>query len=351
MRRLKVLINTPNISDKGGVSNHFLGLKDKFQNEIEYNYIGDKSNSKFFIFYQLIDYFIFFKKIFVYKPDIVHLNPSLNMKATIRDGIFLMIARLFNVKILVFWHGWADNFGKKISIRYSKLFKYVYNKTNAFCVLCTDFENTLKKWGIDKPIYIETTKVDDDIIKNFNINNKKYGNGLLFLARVEKYKGIYICLEAVKNISDVKLTIAGSGNELNNVKKYVSDRNIENVEFIGYVSGKKLIETYTNSSIYLLPSDAEGMPTSILEAMAFGLPVITRPVGGIKDFFEDGKMGYITESKDPKVYIELIKNLLQNKEKIKEIGRYNHEYAKKRFLASKVAKRLENIYEEVYYAK
>ncbi|MEA3500608.1 MAG: glycosyltransferase family 4 protein, partial [Candidatus Marinimicrobia bacterium] len=189
-----------------------------------------------------------------------------------------------------------------------------------------------------------------DLINNFNINKKKYGNELLFLARVEKYKGIYICLEAVKNISDVKLTIAGSGNELNSVKKYVSDKNIENVEFIGYVSGKKLIETYMNSSIYLLPSDAEGMPTSILEAMAFGLPVITRPVGGLKDFFEDGKMGYITESKDPKVFTRLIEKLIRNKEKMIETGKYNHEYAKKRFLASKVAVRLEKIYDEIYNA-
>ena len=59
------------------------------------------------------------------------------------------------------------------------------------------------------------------------------------------------------------------------------------------------------------------------------------------------KMGFITESKEPIVYAEYINNLMEDQEKIKKIGLYNHQYAKKHFLASIVAKRLRIIYEKM----
>src|SRR5690554_8211066 len=79
------------------------------------------------------------------------------------------------------------------------------------------------------------------------------------------------------------------------------------------------------------------MPTSVLEAMAFGLPIISRPVGGLVDFFEEDKMGYLIESLDPKEYADKIVQLLENNQKMKEIGIYVHIYAKKHFMDSKVA--------------
>lgn len=89
------------------------------------------------------------------------------------------------------------------------------------------------------------------------------------------------------------------------------------------------------------------MPSSVLEAMAFGLPVITRPVGGLKDFFEDGKMGFITESKAPEAFADLMEKLITDCDDRKKIARYNQRYAREHFMASKVAKRIENIYREI----
>ncbi len=86
------------------------------------------------------------------------------------------------------------------------------------------------------------------------------------------------------------------------------------------------------------------MPTSVLEAMAFGLPVITRPVGGLKDFFINGEHGFMTESKDPEIIAGLIEKIIPDKGLWKRISINVHEYAKERFMASMVAKRLEDIY-------
>ena len=89
------------------------------------------------------------------------------------------------------------------------------------------------------------------------------------------------------------------------------------------------------------------MPTSVLEAMAFGLAVITRPIGGMADFFEEGKMGYLTTSLDPTDYLKKFKQLLEVEANILSVGKYNFDYAKQHFYASKVAQDLERIFLEV----
>ena len=352
MKKIRILINVPR-GEIGGVANHYAGLKNKFTQCVKYYFIGGISHNPFFIFKQTMDYIFFIRQLVRFTPDIVHLNPSLDNKSLIRDAIFVILAKIFKKKIVIFFHGWQIGCEIMITQKYLRQFLYIYNKVDAYIVLCSDFKKKLLEWGINSPIFLETTKVDDDLIVNFNINKKNYTNrNILFLSRIEKAKGIYEVINAIQLLKqqNIKLIIAGTGNELTNVKQYVQNNNIANIEFIGFVSGTEIVKVFNNSLIYILPSYSEGMPNSVLEAMVFGLPVITRPVGGLKDFFEDGKMGYITESKDPEVYAKLIRKLLDDTNEIKKIGKYNHEYAKNRFLASKVAKSLEQIYKDVLYS-
>ena len=81
--------------------------------------------------------------------------------------------------------------------------------------------------------------------------------------------------------------------------------------------------------------------------MSYGLPVITRPVGGIKDFFQNGKMGFITESKNPYDFAFFIEKIITNSKLRLQISNYNYNYAKEHFWAEKVISRLENIYNTI----
>ena len=140
---------------------------------------------------------------------------------------------------------------------------------------------------------------------------------------------------------DIKFRVAGTGGELEKAKQYAIDNNIA-VDFLGNISGDTLINEFKAANIYILPTThGEGMPTSVLEAMAFGVPVITRPVGGTCDFFENSKMGELIESLDPKEYAVAIDKYLNNPTFAKEVSTYNHKYAKEHFLASSVAKAIE----------
>lgn len=213
-------------------------------------------------------------------------------------------------------------------------------------MLCSDFKQSLEQMKLNAPIVLTSTKVSTDLLTDFNIErrNGKIQN-LLFLARVERTKGIFITLDAFallkKRCPYLKLFVCGSGGALEEAKLYVKEQCIEDVTFCGNISGKVLKERFANSDIYMLPTHGEGMATSVLEAMAFGLPILSRPVGGVKDFFMERKMGVLTESLNPADYAAIVEEWIESPGQVKAISILNHEYAKKHFLASVVAEKYE----------
>jgi glycosyltransferase involved in cell wall biosynthesis len=350
MKSKRILLNTPDINKPGGVANFYLGLNGKFKDEVIYNFIGGSSKKSFFVFNLIADYFRFMVKIFKLKPSIIHINPSLDRKSLLRDSVFILIAKFFGKKLLISWHGWQLKTERSISDKHKSLFRFFFGKADGMTVLSGDFKNTLLSWGIKCEIYVETTLFEDSLIEGLDIHNKQLNNDILFLSRVEEKKGIYVVIDSFAELSkeiDCSLTIAGSGSELEKTKNYVNDRKIKNIRFAGYVTGESKISLFNNNSVFILPSHTEGMPISMLEAMAFGLAVVSRPVGGIKGFFENGKMGYITDSLDSKDYHNILKGLFADKEKLKEISVFNHNYAIDKFSASKVAARFSKIYSDI----
>ncbi len=142
------------------------------------------------------------------------------------------------------------------------------------------------------------------------------------------------------------MTVAGDGSELKSVKEHVQAQKMEGITFLGWVYGPSKLEAFANADLCLFPTYREGMPNSVLEAMACGLPVATRAVGGVQDFFEDGKMGFLTESKESCVFAELLERLLLDYTRRHAIARYDYVFAKQHFAASAVALRLTNVYQK-----
>ena len=103
-----------------------------------------------------------------------------------------------------------------------------------------------------------------------------------------------------------------------------------------------MTDQFRAADLYLFTSYHEGMPTSVLEAMCFGLPIVTRPVGGLVDFFENGKMGQMVDSFNAEDFIAPIENLLHYPGDVKRIINYNSQYGRTHFLASKVARHIEH---------
>ena len=339
---MKILINIPKIY--GGVYNHYWGLHPYWNECVKYNSIGRRTWRKLSgIIWLPWDLLKFSLIIIFWNPDVVLINPSFTFSAIKRDTFFVRVALYFRKKTFVFFHGWNK---EETKIDKEKLVKTL-NKTSGIIVLAQEFKNLLLKMKVSVPINIVSTKVNDKLLENFMIENRQGEiETLLFLARVEKKKGIYTLVNAFailkKQHAHLKLRIVGDGTALQEIKDYVEKEKIKDICFTGRLSGEKIVKEFTESDIYILPTHGEGMPASVLEAMAFGLPVITRPVGGLIDFFTE-EMGSLLESLEPQDYANEIEKYINSSELTKKISTFNYNFANKNFLASSVAKKTENI--------
>lgn len=349
---MKVLSVVPSFGIVGGVASHYEGLRPHWTVDMKYVTYGKRPKLPALLTL-LPDYLHFVYCLLFSHIDLVVVNPSLRPYQLLRDGIYTLSAKLFCKKVVTFIHGWDDAYMKKIIASPSR-FLSLYGKSDRFIVLYSGFKRQLVEAGIspDK-ICLSTTKVEDELLKDFDIS-KRDGkiNQLLFLARADRSKGLDIVIRAFEILQNdypsLRLSVCGTGDALDDTCEYVKEHKIRNVEFAGFVKGKQKGEHLLKSQVLILPTThGEGMPTSVLEAMAMGLVVITRPIGGVNDFFIDGEHGYMTESLAPEVYASILRKLLQSSSLTRRISVSNYEYAKSHFMASSVASQLETIFKEI----
>ena len=354
---MKVLITTPNLELPGGVANFYRVLRRYLDHGTEYFQVGPSPGEKggFGALRRLVaDSWRFHRALASRHVELVHLNPSLVPRALLRDGLLVLIARLHRCPTLVLVHGWDPKVQSLIETRFRRLFLLVFGSVDGLVVLAAEFRQVLVDLGVTCPVYVETTLVDDEVFAVPLAARRNQGGtaaaNLLYLSRLEKEKGLIETIEAFALLrethSGITLTVVGEGPERVGAEALVLAKRIPGVTFLGHIEGAAKVRAFTDADVYVLPTYyAEGMPTSVLEAMAYGLPVVTRPVGGLKDFFEDGRMGYWTESREASEIAAVLGRLLADPERLREIGAYNRAYARERFAASRLAERLRALYQ------
>ena len=140
---------------------------------------------------------------------------------------------------------------------------------------------------------------------------------LLCLGRIEKEKGMHHAVKAMEEFNDgtLKLDIVGTGPYLDELKKLIAKLKLEeNVLCHGRVEDNELSKMFAAADIYLMPTTRqEGLPLTILEAMANGLPVIASDIGGIPQVIEDEGDGLLVKPGDVSELINAIR-ILKNDE-------------------------------------
>ena len=347
----KVLILVPNLKLSGGVSNYYKILKPYLESGFTYMTRGRRVRTRFLdkflvLCCSLWDYIAYSIRIPFYKEVVI--NHSLSQEGLMRDVIFMKIAAFWNVKTTIFFRGLDINIQRKIEEGKFDSFKKHLFSVKRMIVLSSDFKQKLIKWGYTGQIIKETTVVDPLLLKPNpprKENNQRIN--FLFLSRVEKYKGVYELVDAFKLLqnryNNVHLIIAGEGSETTSIEIYIKNNKIRNINFTGYVLGAMKSRAYTDADIFMFPSYSEGMPNAILEAMSFGLPIITSNVGGIPDIFVDKKNGYMTDDISPRTLCGLMEKMIKNIDERKAISTYNRSISDK-FLAKNVAKRISDIF-------
>ena len=343
---MKVLITVPDLKKSGGVTALFNILKmEHYYENISLFVLSSSLPTMLRIPLKYIDFSVKLKGI-----NMVHLNPSLNKKSFLRDAGFAWITILFSRKLVVYWHGWELEYEEKI--KSSKFLQFInkqtFLKANTTIVLGTIFKDKLIDLGYKNEIIIETNSAENKFITE-RVPKLIPENGkirLLFLSRLELKKGVYIAIDTLRLLNKVDnrfiLTIAGSGGEEENVKKLIYNDN--DIEWAGYVTNNSKHNLLDAAHIMFFPSYyPEGLPLTLLEAMMYGLPIVSRPVGGIPDIIKNNENGHLTESLKPEDYCKIINSLVNNPTQYQQMSQANIEKSKV-FEPQKVRERIYTVY-------
>lgn len=289
----------------------------------------------------------FFASVFASFSDcnIVHIHAE-------GPALFCWIPKLFKKKIIVTIHGlnwqsakWRHNLGGKIiklgekeAVKYADEIIVLNKSTQSY------FKN---KYG-RKTIYIPngvskpTIRLADKINKYWGLKSNSY---FLYLGRIIPGKGIEKLIEAYKNLNtNKKLVIAGGASDseefLLNIKRSASKN--KNIIFTGPVKGNILDELYSNAYLFVLPSDSEGMPLTLLEAMSYGNCVLTSNIPECTDIVGDHGISFHTN--DVNDLRKKLNYTLENPEKVERLKKESASFILKKFNWNKVVKETLKIY-------
>jgi colanic acid/amylovoran biosynthesis glycosyltransferase len=173
--------------------------------------------------------------------------------------------------------------------------------------------------------------------------------------RLIEKKGLPVTIRAfevfVRQYPNATLTIAGEGPLLRELEMLARELKIgHRVSFTGFLSQEQLREIYYHSHIFLHPSqigrdgNQEGVPNSMLEAMATGLPVFATEHGGISEAIENGVSGLLVPERDEFALVETLLGTVRDPDLLSRIARAGAEAVKHNFDSAAQAQRLEDIY-------
>lgn len=170
----------------------------------------------------------------------------------------------------------------------------------------------------------------------------------IFVGRLDRVKGIDYLIEACSRLTfPYTLTIVGSGSEKEMLTKQVDTLKLQNeVRFVATQSPRQVSWWYRACDIFVLPSRSEGMPLTILEAMASGLPVVSTPVGELPSLVSKDN-GWLAPSVSARGLYQSLLLAQQNKDKWLAIGRRNRDKVDKTYSWSQMVNTVLILYKEL----
>jgi glycosyltransferase involved in cell wall biosynthesis len=246
------------------------------------------------------------------------------------------------------FHGFSPEFYKRYFI--SRLI--LKNAAHIYICLTNIMKKELMDIGIpENKVRVLPNGIDTNI---FHPQGEKEENQILFVGRVCREKGIDTLIKALTYLkTPTNLTIIGPKDwnprhfsEILELIKKENEKGIHKIVYLGAKTREEIIKYYQKASMLVLPSQREGFPMVILEALACETPVITTNVNGIPEILQNNECGIIIPPNNPQKLAEAIQFLLDNKETRTKFGWKGREMVEKCFSMDAVVEKLCKIYDE-----
>ena len=283
------------------------------------------------------------------RPDIVHLNTSLVPNAYWRDLSYLFIARCFGRKVLTQIHGGAlpCDFAKNGLTRY--LLRWFLTESNVVTVLSSEELVAYKAFEHRAEVELVPNAIATDGLMVRRSERTGKHLRLVYVGRIVESKGLFDVLCGLKLLQaeGVKFDfrVAGSGPDEDEFRRLVSKYGLERlVELLGPVFGAQKAELWLESDLLLFPTYSEGLPYSILEALAAGCVPVTCSVGGIPDLMEDGVHGVFVAPRDPHALAQAVKRFAAEPALLESMAVAGRRRVSERYTVARLAGDLDGIY-------
>ncbi len=346
---MKICMVVPDRLVKGGIASVVNGYREHdFGGKCEVSYIESYRNGSKWekLAKALKGYLLFFREMILNKPDIVHIHSSFG-PSFYRKMPFIYMACFRGVPVINHIHGAEfETFYLKASDRKKRRIRKVYGKCTMLIALSEEWKRNLE--SVVSP---EKITVIENYCKIPDLSGTEKKKQILFLGEIGKRKGCYDIPEIYGRVLEkgerLPLIMAGDG-ELAEVKKLFEDRDLlESVSFPGWVRGADKDKCLKESGIFLFPSYYEGMPMAVLEAMAYGMAIVTTRVGGIPHLLEDGGSGYLCEPGDIEGLSKRLLELSKDGDKRRKMGERARQKAIADYSMESHIKKLMDLYDRV----
>lgn len=312
-----------------------------------------------------------------FKPDIVHINNfQRQLSASIIDAI-----KEKNIPIVMTAHDLNPICPASIMLYNGEVCDDCITKGYLQCIKkkCVKGSTLKSTLGVMEKKYYDIHKVFrkiDCIISPSEFNKNQLVNGKLkyneivtlhnfvneseridyvlgdyafYLGRLSKEKGILNLIEAIGDIPDAKLLIAGDGPERERIEAYISEHKLDGrITLLGYQDQDSIHKYITNSRFVVIPSICnENCPYSVLEAMEIGKPIVASRIGGIPELIADGENGYLYKADDINELKEKLTLLLDDDEKVNSFAQKSRELYESYYSPDSYYNELIKIYNKV----
>jgi glycosyltransferase involved in cell wall biosynthesis len=307
---------------RGGISTLISGiLKSDLKNDFVIEYIESQAEdfkgfSKLILAVKAV--FKFAVKVLTKNPKLIYVHIGSNA-SLYRESFFVVFAKVFGKKTVAHFHaGDVEEYLEKQSKIGRKLIAWAISLSDKLIAVSKNSAEKLRKIAPNNKIEIIVNAIDTKpfLFPANRFENRDDSVRILFIGAMGKLKGEKDLANAVKLIAEkhpnLRISFLGFGGE--NLRKYCAEIGIENlVEFIGAVSLEERLIFFEKADIFALPTFAEAMPLSVIEAMAAGLPVVSTKVGGIPELISENEQGFLVEPADYKEFSDKLSILISDK--------------------------------------
>ncbi len=269
------------------------------------------------------------------------------------DGALVVIARLRGVPVVIHVHGGRfDQFLDGLAMPLALFARLVARSATRVVVLSEEWRDRLASRLpgshlriVRNGVPIAERKHEDAIAVAGRVT-------VLYLGTLTRKKGVVELLEALAGLPDhVHCMLVGPEKDpgiLKELRAQAAEKGLaERLEMPGAVAGPGKAKLFEQADIFVLPSHLEGLPVSMLEAMAAGLPVVATPVGAVPSIIQAGKNGLLVPVGDvPRLRAALL-SLVEDPQLRAQLGAAGRQLVEARYSVDRVAGELLDIYREV----